>query len=213
MRTLTVALSRALVVAVLLIIVSAPLAAADEAVIPLDKDQRISDNINAHLVQVVLKGAPISNEYWVEGDPGNYLWPTLYYYYENTGTEAETGRITVRFTDDKGDEYKVSDAGTFDKISPGGRSGERTLNVGIPKDRKVVRMTVIKGFDEYSYELTYASATSAPTAAPTGTTTPTQPAGTSTPTQFCLGSWALPLLIGGVIILGTGLRFNRHGRK
>ncbi|WP_424357228.1 hypothetical protein [Methanocella sp. MCL-LM] len=211
MRTLTVALTRALVVAVLLLIVSAPLAAADEPTIPLNKDQRISDNINAHLIQVVVKGAPISNEYWVEGDPGNYIWPTLYYYYENKGSAAETGHLTVRFTDDKGDEYKISDAGTLDRIDPGQRTGERTLNVGIPKDRKVVRMTVVKGFDEYPYELTYATATATQTTTPTGTTT--QPAGTSTPTRFCLGSWALPLFIGGVVILGTGLRFSRYGRK
>lgn len=213
MRTLTVALVRALAVAVLVIIVAAPLAAADEPVIPIDKDQRVSDNINAHLISVVVKGAPISNEYWVEGDPGNYLWPTLYYYYENTGTTGETGHLKVRFTDDKGEEYTVSDAGTLERIEPGARSGERTLTVGIPKDRKVVRMTVIKGFDEYQYELTYPSATVAPTAAPTATAG-TEPAGTAdTPTKFCLGSWALPLLIGGVAILGTGLRFRRNGRK
>lgn len=210
MRTRIVVLTRMLVVAAILMIVIAPLAAADETVISLNKDQRISDNITAHLIQVTIKGAPISNEYWVDGNPEDYLWPTLYYYYTNTGTGDETGHLTVKFKDDKGDEYKVSDAGTLEMISPGGRTGERTLNVGIPKDRKVVSMTVVKGFDEYQYELTYPSATTAATAQPTGAS---QQAGTSTPTKVCLGSWGLPLLVGGVAILGTGLRFGRKNRK
>ena len=212
MRTLTVAVIPALFVAALFIIAAVPLAAAEDVTIPIGKDQRITDNIQAHLIQVSVLGMPISNENWVEGGPENYLWPTLYYYYENTGTADETGHLTIRFKDDKGDSYKAVDAGTMDKISPGRKSGERTLTAPIPKDRKLVSMTVIKGFDEYPYELTYPSATAvtSPTSASTGE--PATGTSTSSP-KLCLGSWFLPLLVGGVVVVGTGIRVSRKDRK
>jgi len=211
MRTLTVAIISALFLTALFIIAAVPLAVAEDVIIPIGKDQKITDNIKAHLVQVSVLGMPISNENWVEGGPENYLWPTLYYYYENTGSVDETGHLTIRFKDDKGDTYKAVDAGTMDKISPGQKSGERTLTAPIPKDRKLVSMTVVKGFDEYPYELTYPSATTATSTTPASTG---QPAGTSVPSaKLCFGSWGLPLFIGGVVVLGTGLRFSRKGRK
>lgn len=214
MRTLTMAIIAALCALALALVVAVPAATAEDITIPVGKTQQISGNITAHLVQVSVLGAPITSDNNDVTNISDYIWPTLDYYYENTGPRSENGHLTVKFMDDKGDEYKVSDAGTLMTVDPGTRSENRYMGVHVPKDRKIVRLTIVQGFDETPIDLVYPSATAVKSATPTAQAAGNQPGGTGTPAgKLCLGSWALPLLLGGVVVLGTGLRFTRANRK
>jgi len=216
MRSLTVS-----IFAVLLLIASiAPLAMAEDITIPLGATDKLSDNIVAHLTQVIIFTEPRTSDYNFVGNPKDYLWPTLVYYYENVGSQTEDGRIELKFVDDHGDAYPVSDPGTMAGVKPGSRTEDRLIAVAIPKDRKVVKLIVIRGSEEISHDLKYPS-TAVSASSPAAATSASSPA-SSQPTSstsstphpgLCAGSWALPLLIGGTVLASAGIRQRQSDKK
>ncbi|HMK45636.1 MAG TPA: hypothetical protein VK436_03320 [Methanocella sp.] len=220
MRYLTVSIFTMLFIATILIVSITPMVVAEDITIPLGVTDRLSNNIVGHLTQVIISTEPRTSDYNFVGDPKNYLWPTLVYYYENVGNQTEKGRIELKFIDDHGDEYPVSDPGTMAGVKPGGKSEDRLIAVAIPKDRKVVKLVVILGSEEISHDLNYPSTAATPAASVSASAQAISPSpsgqqtSSSTPSSgLCAGSWVLPLLIGGTIIASAGVRRGRNGKN
>lgn len=199
MRIRTGSLIVTLLAAALLLAVSVAPAMAADITIPVGKTQHMTDNLDVRFIQVTI--APVSHAQTYTEHPEERIFPILVYRYVNVGTKGEIGHLTIKFTDDQGTEYKTTDPGTMVPINPGTESEDRYLEVDIPKDRKIVKFTVVKGFDEFDYPLTYPGPTATPvqqaTVTPTG-----QPTPSPTPQKLCLGSMILPLLAVGAVFVG-----------
>ena len=191
----------ALIVAFLLVALFATLAAGtasakDLVTIPLDKRVEVTPGMYAHLIQVTISDTTYGASY--AEDPSKVIFPILVYQYENHGTVAQSGHLKVRFVDDQGNTYNGDDAGTMALVRPGNTSSTRLIEVNIPKDRKVTELVVVMGFDEQTFKLDYPSATTAPTATPGATETPSS----SPKGNVCISMLVLPLTIVGAVWIG-----------
>lgn len=206
MQKLLASFTTALVfVSLAMALFAGPALAADIVTIPLDKRLPLTStpNMNVRLIQVTISDTTYGGVF--APDPAAVLFPVLVYEFENHGSTSQTGHLYVIFTDDKGDTYEARDPGMLDPVKPGNKSSPRILEIAIPKDRKLTKLTVVQGFEQTDYELAYPSSSSPqPTSGPTGGASPT---GGATPGQPCLGSLALPLLlVGGAWIGGRLLK-------
>lgn len=167
-----------------------PALAKDIATIPLDKRLQLtsSSNMDVHLLQVTISDMPYGGAY--AEHPEDMLWPVLVYTYENHGSVPQEGHLHVIFTDNKGDTYEKTDPGMLNPVQPGNVSSSRLIEIALPKDRTLTKMTVIQGFEQTDYDLAYPPGS--PSASPAASSSPS---GSSAPGKFCLGSLVLPLML------------------
>jgi hypothetical protein len=166
------------------------------ATIPLDKRVEVTPGMEVHLMHVSVSDITLGGSF--AEDPSKVIFPILVYQYENHGTVAQSGHLQVRFVDDQGQSYDGNDAGTMESIKPGDTSSLRSIEINIPKDRKLTELIVVMGFDEQTFPLTYpGTPTPAPTPGPTGTPS-ASPKG-----NLCLGMVLLPLTVLGAAWIGT----------
>lgn len=186
-----------LLIAPLLVAMAAgPASATDLATIPLNKEVEVTPGVIAHLIQVTISDTTYGGSF--APDQSAVIFPILVYTYENRGTAAQNGHLHVRFIDDQGQSYDASDAGTMDPVAPGKTSSVRTLEINVPKDRKITELIVLLGLDEQTFKLDYPGLpTPAPTPVPTGTPS-ASPKG-----NVCIGSLVLPLTLVGMAWIGT----------
>lgn len=194
----------ALIVAFLLIallfttLAAGTAAASIIAEIPLDKRVEISPGMYVHLMHISISDTTFGGSYGE--DPSNLVFPILVYEYENHGTVARHGHLHVRFLDDQGQSYEAIDAGTFHSIQPGKKS-IHSIEINIPKDRRLTSLTLVMGTEEQTFTLDYPDM---PTPTATPGAFPASPKG-----NICISAALLPLAIIGAAWIGT----RRPGNK
>ena len=181
--------------------IAAPASATDVATIPIDRQIEVTPGMFANLIQLTISDTTYGGSF--APDPSKVIFPVLVYTYTNRGTVAQNGHLHVRFVDDQGQTYDGSDPGTMDAVQPGQTTGVRTIEINVPKDRKITELVVVMGFEEQTIKITYPGTTT-----PTPSPAPTAAAGTASPKgNACIGSVVLPLLIVG--IAWAGFRITR----
>jgi hypothetical protein len=176
-------------------VASAAPASSILATIQLDKDVEVTPGMQAHLMYI-----SISDETWggsYAQDPSAVIYPILSYTYENHGTVPQNGHLNVRFVDDLGQSYEGKDDGTMDTIAPGKTSSTRTIEINIPKERKLTGLVVIMGFEEVTYPIDYPDLQT-----PTATPEPGEASSASPTGTVCIGAMLLPLVLVGTVWIG-----------
>lgn len=115
--------------------------APDEFVIPLDRYVNLSSDLTIHTLYVTISKVTYGGAY--SPDPVNMTWPILTFQYENYGTQQVAGRLHAQFVDDAGSIYDKPDIYMGGPIYPGKKSPPVTLEIAMPKDRKLTGLIVI----------------------------------------------------------------------
>lgn len=188
-----------LLVAPIIVAVAASPASAKEIVtIPLNESVQISPNLKANFIQLTIHDITQGGSY--AEDPGQVIYPVLWYAYQNVGSVPESGHLYVKFIDDRGQVYEKRDEGTLEPIQPGKTGAPRPIEINIPKDRKLTEMIIVMGFNQQIIRLEYPG-----TATPTATPAPSGSSPVASPGGMCLGSLILPLTLVGIAWAGFRL--------
>lgn len=189
-----------LVAPIIVAIAASPATAKEIVTITLNESIQISPNLKANLIQVTIHDITQGGSY--ADDPGNVIYPVLWYTYQNVGSVPESGHLHVKFIDDQGEMYEKRDEGTLQPIQPGKTSAPRPIEVNIPKDRRVTELIIVQGFNQQTIHLEYPGS-------PTPMSTPATPSASPTggPGGLCAGALLLPLTIVGMA--WAGIRLSR----
>jgi len=183
-------------VPLLLAALAVPVSAADLVTVPIGRQIEVTPGMYASLIQLTISDTTYGGSF--APDQSKVIFPVLVYTYENRGSVAQSGHLHVRFVDDQGQTYDGSDPGTMEKVQPGQTTTARTIEINIPKDRRITELVVIMGFEEQTIKINYPG-TSTPTPTPASSAAPS----TASPKgNACIGSLVLPLLIVGIAWAG-----------
>jgi hypothetical protein len=131
---------------------------------------RIHTNVVVYLTKLEISDYPMGNVYTTT--PLERVdWIRLWYRYENQGDQTQEGYLRVELIDDKGNYYQEPD-GTYtgDNVGPHSVSSQHFLEIPVSKGVKIVEINSIQGFENQTFPVPEAGA-STPTAAPTITPT------------------------------------------
>ncbi len=142
-----------LVAPVIVAIVAGQASAKDLVTIPLNESIQVSPNLKANLIQVTISDTTYGGSF--AEDQSKVIFPILVYIYQNVGRSLSPGHLHIKFMDDQGQVYEGRDEGTMQPVQPGTTTDRRTIEINIPKDRRVTDLVIVMGFSQQTIHLDY----------------------------------------------------------